>query len=212
MAQEFKPIYLWAQALDNQSEDDFYEISSTQTIQMQDLPRIQAIVSEMGDINENDNNQFVHLLQIYNPDVKSIVLSKDGNKILLVFKTQDKDHANRHSNIDVLLDISQVTSNNLLDYATYFYRGFETFSRETGRTINVLSHENTETYLAKMLSEISQKELPKLTPNPIPETIVTSEPEQNDSQQSKKRNIFITIIVAILALIVSIVRSIFFKK
>ena len=49
---EFKPIYIWAQAKDNESEDDFFEIAYSGTKAVKDLDIIQRKVYEMNKVVE----------------------------------------------------------------------------------------------------------------------------------------------------------------
>lgn len=204
MNKKFQPIYLWAQALDNQSEDDFYEISLKHVQKMQDLPKMQAIVSEMGDINEHDNRKLTAILQRFNHDLKKA--AQHDNKILLTFNSPDQDKANRQSNIDVLLDIERVNESNFVDYLRYFYDGFTQFCGETQRKAHVL---NTENHFNEVVADILGFRLPEeanatVLPD-VPKSINTETPP-------KKRNFLAMIIGFIVMLVICMIGNVLSKK
>lgn len=191
MNENFQPIYLWAQALDNESEDDFYEISPKHVHKMQDLPQIQAIVSEMGDINEHDNRTLTAILQRFNHDLKKA--AQHNNKILLTFSSPDQDRANRQSNIDVLLDIERVNESNFVDYLRYFYDGFTQFCDKTQRKAHVL---NAENHFNEVVADILGFRLPeKVNATVLPDVSKSIHTET----PPKKRGWFISMIVTACA-------------
>lgn len=204
MNENFQPIYLWAQALDNESEDDFYEISPKHVYKMQDLPKIQAIVSEMGDINEHDNRKLTAILQRFNHDLKKA--AQCDNKILLTFSSPDQDRANRQSNIDVLLDIERVNESNFVDYLRYFYDGFTQFCDKTQRKAHVL---NTENHFNEVVADILGFRLPEKVNATvladIPQTIHAETPP-------KKRNLFAMIIGFLVILGICMIGNVLSKK
>lgn len=185
MTQVFKPIYVWAQALDNISEDDFYEITPEYVGQMQNMSRIQEIVSEMGHINENDDSKFTHILKLYSPDLQAVVQSTDGSKILMTFSTLNNDNVNRPSNIDVLVDMTNINADNFIDYAHYFYHGFETFCVKTQRNANVLSVDKKQTYFNEIIAKVTNFNLPEN--ETMAEPIVEIQEQTQDNESSKNK-------------------------
>lgn len=68
MNNEFKPIYFWAQQLEDTSKNDFFEKSKNGLQEMSDVEKIQDIAYEMGMINQveaiSDENNFNNKLII----------------------------------------------------------------------------------------------------------------------------------------------------
>ena len=113
---EFKPIYIWAQAKDNESEDDFFEIAYSGTKVIKDLDIIQRKVYEMNKVVEASysskdsslKKKVLSYLSKHVKDFESLSVNRKGEKVVLSFGTKDIDRAERASNIDVFLDLNNI--------------------------------------------------------------------------------------------------------
>lgn len=138
---EFKPIYVWAQSKNNESADDFFEISSTGTKRIEDLDLMQRKVYDMNRVVEKSvlsEGKLLSRIKNIIPKDKvffdSLSVSDKGEKIVLSFGTKDTDIVGRASNIDVFLDLDNISSSNFDEYVNYFYRGFREFCDVTERS------------------------------------------------------------------------------
>lgn len=134
--QKFQPIYIYAQSLDNTSEDLIYQISYKEkemVEQINDLPSTQHIMSEINAAIKAKNN-INHLSNFAkNHTNLGIAIHHNANKVLIKLKTNDKDNIGRHSPISILLDTTNLSNNNAKDYIDYFHRGLVEFCHITGR-------------------------------------------------------------------------------
>ncbi|BAV11154.1 hypothetical protein A9Z61_00145 [Moraxella osloensis] len=154
----FQPAYVWAQALDNESDDDFYEINQ-EGIRSVSVEESQAIVSEMGRVANSNQSNFhkmfsdIFLKTQISKGLQRISISPDKNKIFIQFNSEDKDRVGRDSNIDVLLDITGIKPNDLPSYAKFFFDGFEAFTQKTNRKPITLTDESYLDNFEQILSK-----------------------------------------------------------
>lgn len=202
----FKPIYIYAQALDNVSNDDIYQIISFEQYSraefIDDLPKTQSILKEMGDIaNSSDLLQsFVSKLSLskkHFKNFKDISINFKQKKVFLKFGTDDKDVLGRPSNIDILLDLTDVKEQDIHAYVQYFYTGFIDFTQKTNRTPKDLDLLKEYQHFEQLLKDIG-------FPNQsITEAIMAK------TQQLKDSKFLYIIIFMIVSLIVAIIYAIF---
>ena len=171
---EFKPIYIWAQAKDNESKDDFFEISNAGTKKIEDLDLIQRTVYEMNKVveasysakNRSLKNKVLSYISKHVKDFESLSVNRKGEKVVLSFGTKDIDRAERASNIDVFLDLNNIDASNISEYVKYFYEGFMEFCNITDRHPFDLENINTTKF-----ESILENNLLKKTLNSLPESI-----------------------------------------
>lgn len=170
---EFKPIYIWAQAKDNESKDDFFEISNAGTKKIEGLDLIQRTVYEMNKVVEasdlSKNKPFTKFLNFIQNNIKnfeSLSVNRKGEKVVLSFGTKDIDRAERASNIDVFLDLNNIDASNISEYVKYFYEGFMEFCNITDRHPFDLENINTTKF-----ESILENNLLKKTLSSLPESI-----------------------------------------
>ena len=140
--QTFKPIYIYAQSLDNTSDDLMYQINpDTQTMvsQITEPSTTQNIMSKMNAV-AIDKNIYNHLVNLtseikdeYNIKKDFLIYNKN-DQMLIKVNTDEKDELGRKSPILILLDLPYL-QNDLAteEYIDYFYKGFMEFCRQTGR-------------------------------------------------------------------------------
>lgn len=146
---KFQPIYVWAQSLDNMSDDDFYEITSKRINFVENLTKKQYIVSEMGDVSQKGKS-FADVITQYTPTnqkgINKIVYLKSKKQLLINYISEDKDNLNRASSIDVLFDLNSVSKIDFVNYVNFFYQGLQSFSQKTNRhPVTLKDSEKSET-------------------------------------------------------------------
>lgn len=142
--QNFKPIYIYTQSLDNTSEDLMYEIVCQEKVvlhQITDLPKAQKIMADMNAVAIDKNNKsrlinklsgFVHQFVNLDRDARHLLYIK-GARMLVKIETHDRDNLGRHSPISIFLDMTDVKRGNTTEYVKYFRDGFMQFCQLTGR-------------------------------------------------------------------------------
>ena len=141
--QKFEPIYIYTQALDNTSDDLMYQIIHKEKAvltQITDLSRAQEIMSNMNAVvlDKNLKNYFTDIasnaIKRCIKDNKDCLIYSKNNQIVIKLKTNEKDNLGRHSFIQVLLNIPNISQINKAEYASYFYDGFMQFCKQAGKT------------------------------------------------------------------------------
>lgn len=200
----FKPIYIYAQALDNVSNDDSYQIvefeQSSRAEFIDNLSKTQSILKEMGNI-ANSGNPLTKLLlsQISEKRLKQfkdISINFKQKKVFLKFGTDDKDVLGRPSNIDILLDLTDVKEQDIHAYVQYFYTGFVDFSQKTNRTpkdLNILAEYQNFEQLLKDIGFPNQS---------ITNAIMAK------TKQLKDNKLFYIIILIVVSLIIAIISAV----
>lgn len=170
--QTFKPIYIYAQSLDNTSDDLMYQITSgTQTMvsQITELSNAQDIMSKM-DAVAIDKNIYNHLVNLtseikdkYNIQKDFLIYNKD-DQMLIKVNTDEKDNLGRQSPILILLDFSCL-QNDLAteEYIDYFYKGFMEFCRQTGRDPKHIDKATLKTLLLHLCQPKNKQKISKKT-------------------------------------------------
>ena len=167
---EFKPIYIWAQAKDNESEDDFFEIAYSGTKVIKDLDIIQRKVYEMNKVVEASysskdsslKKKVLSYLSKHVKDFESLSVNRKGEKVVLSFGTKDIDRAERASNIDVFLDLNNIDSSNVTEYVEYFYNGFKQFCDITDRYPRDLEKVSSVSFESLLENKILRKTMDSL--------------------------------------------------
>ena len=167
---EFKPIYIWAQAKDNESEDDFFEIAYSGTKVIKDLDIIQRKVYEMNKVVEASysskdsslKKKVLSYLSKHVKDFESLSVNRKGEKLVLSFGTKDIDRAERASNIDVFLDLNNIDSSNITEYVEYFYNGFKQFCDITDRHPRDLEKVSSVSFESLLENKILKKTIDSL--------------------------------------------------
>lgn len=133
----FKPIYIHAQALDNVSDDDMYQIESSKLTKISNKTEIQDILYCMSNVASHHSLIADTLIKKVSKkhleNFQSIALNIDKRQVWLKFGTSDKDNLGRSSHIQVLLDLNGVDDKNIKTYIDNFYQGLKSFSQQTGR-------------------------------------------------------------------------------
>lgn len=155
------PIYIWAQALDNQSSDDFYLIDSGKAILIDDISFSQNIVSEMGDVNINGKDLNHFLKRFTDTGIKKIVYDYKNAKILISYSTKDKDIAGRDSNIDVFIDIKDLPRESYRSYIKSFYDGLTDFCIKTNREHSIEDINKVDTLIEIITQEKKSENQPR---------------------------------------------------
>ncbi|MFB6348358.1 hypothetical protein ACFBZI_02690 [Moraxella sp. ZJ142] len=145
---QFKPIYIYAQSLDNSSDDLMYQITHANKAvltQIGDLSQSQQIIGDMNAVISHKTLK-KHIVDIitntiiskiggeYIKNSKDCLIYHKDNQIVINVRTNETDNLGRRSFIQLLLDTSNLTQADQDGYFDYFYEGFMQFCKETGRT------------------------------------------------------------------------------
>lgn len=212
----FQPIYVWAQSLDNQSNDDFYKLSNGIATLVDDLTISQSIVSQMGDISEYHTNLlslpiFNSLAPFDTKGINSLMCDVSKKKVWISYASNNKDTINRSSTIDILFDLNGVNKEDYALYAETFFKGFEDFCQQTNRTAHVNKDNEKIQFFINLLEksfapktqlELLTKQgehLGKLLTQKIPNRDNTN---TTSSKLSNNKYHIIVLIVVIIAIIV----------
>lgn len=166
---QFEPFYIYAQSLDNTSDDSMYQIKHSDTIKAERITELAEAQSIMQDIHAvatdiNLNNRIMEQLKKSNKITSDLLSVFTKNRqVVIKLKTDDKDNLGRHSPIIILLTLPQ--DSNYAGFIPYLSNGLLEFCKITDR------HPKTETlelinklYLDKLASHdnpIFQKKIVK---------------------------------------------------
>lgn len=138
MMQNFEPFYVYAQSLDNLSDDLMYKISDQSSIvaeKIDGLPVAQSIMQNIHQvaISNNLKNQLGRVAKQINTTNKVNLpdVYVKGNQVVLKVKTNDVDNHGRQSPILVFLTLPHNKDYN--GYINYLSEGFTEFCKVTGR-------------------------------------------------------------------------------